>query len=66
MEEAAAITSEFDGNSVEDEIEYLKKGSYSVETSGVTEIAQFMFDNQFIDTEPGAYEDLVFDNVQGD
>ena len=66
VDEAAAITSEFDGNSVEDEVEYLQKGSYSVETSGVTKIAQFMFENQFIDTDPGTYEDLVFDNVQGD
>ena len=66
VDEAAAITSEFDGNSVEDEVEYLKKGSYSVDTSGVTDIARFMFENQFIDTDPGTYEDLVFDNVQGD
>lgn len=66
VEEAAEITSEFDGNSVEDEVEYLKKGSYSIDTTGVTEIAQFMFEHQFIDTDPGAFEDLVFENVQGD
>ena len=65
LEDAAAITSEFDGNSVEDEIEYLKKGSYSVETTGVEEIAQFMFANKFIDIDPGTYENLVFENVQG-
>ena len=66
VEEAAEITSEFDGNSVEDEVEYLKKGSYSIDTTGVTTIARFMFEHQFIDTDPGTFEDLVFENVQGD
>lgn len=65
-EETAELTAELDGNSKEDELEYLKKGTYSVETKGVEEYAKFMYDNAFLDSDPGSYEDLVFDNVKGD
>lgn len=66
LEEAAAITSEYDGNDVEDEIEFLKQGSYSSETKGVKEIAEFMYENGFMENDPGEFEDMVFDNVKGD
>ena len=65
-EEAAEITAEFDGNDIADEIEYLKQGSYSTQTKGIEETAQFMFENGFLEKDPGAYDHLVFDNVQGD
>lgn len=65
-EEAAAITCEYDGNSLEDETEYMQKGVYSTETTGVFELAKFMADNAFIENAPEEYTDLVFDNVTGD
>ncbi len=65
-EEAAGMTYEFDGNSVEEELQYLKAGSYSTKTSGIFECARFMAEAQFIDEAPKAYSDLVFDDVQGD
>ena len=66
LEEAAEITAGFDGNEVEDEIEFLKQGFYSPETKGIESTAQFMFENGFLEADPGTYEDLVFDNVKGD
>lgn len=64
-EEAAKITCEFDGNSEEDELAYMQKSKYMVETSRVFELASFMARTEFIDTAPESYEDLVFDNVSG-
>ena len=29
-------------------------------------MADFMYKNKFVDEDPGAYEDIVFDNVKGD
>ena len=65
LEATAALTSQYDGNSVEDEIRYLGMGSYSAETQGIEDMARFMYDNAFIEADPGAYADLVFDNVKG-
>ena len=65
LEATAALTSQYDGNSVEDEIRYLGMGSYSAETQGIGDMARFMYDNAFIEADPGAYENLVFDNVKG-
>ena len=64
-EEAAKITCDLDGNSLEDEITYMKDGTYSVETIGIFDLAKFMGDAGFIDKAPESYEDLVFDNVSG-
>lgn len=66
LEDAAAITCEYNGNSVEDEIKYMSVGTYSTETSGIFELAQFMYDNEFIENGVESYSDLVFDNVKGD
>ena len=65
MEEAAKITCEFDGNSAEDELAYLQKSKYMVETNRLFEMASFMGRTEFIDTTPESYEDLVFENVSG-
>lgn len=65
-EEAAKITCEFDGNTEQEELEYIKKSNYTVETKGLFELASFMARTEFIENAPGAYEDLVFDNVSGD
>ena len=65
-EEAAKITCEFDGNSEADELAYIQKSKYSIETSGLFELASFMAKTEFIETAPESYEDLVFDNVTGD
>lgn len=65
-EETAKLTSEYDGNSLEDEVRYLKEGIYTVETKGIFDLAVFMAENKFIDKAPEAYSDLVFDNVSGD
>ncbi len=65
-EEVAAITCEFDGNDKYTELEYLRKGVYSPETKGVFELASFMFDNKFVDTSVSSFNDLAFDNVNGD
>ena len=65
VEEAAEITAEYDGNELEKEIEYLKQGYYSPETKGIEATAQFMFENGFLEKDPGSYENLVFDNVKG-
>lgn len=65
MEEAAKITCEFDGNSAEEELAYLQKSKYMVETNRLFEMASFMARTEFIDTAPASYEDLVFDNVSG-
>ena len=63
--EAAELLSAYDGNTPEDELKYLQQGTYSSETKGVLEIAQFMADNAFIQNAPGSYGDLVYDNVKG-
>lgn len=65
-EETAKLTYELDGNTIEDEVAYLKGGHYSVETKSVFRMASFMFENNFIDSDPVSYENLVFDNVVGD
>lgn len=65
-EAAAKITCEFDGNSEEEELGYIQKSKYMIETSGVFELASFMAENGFIDEAPESYEELVFDNVSGD
>lgn len=65
-EAAAKITCEFDGNSEEEELAYIQKSKYMIETRGVFELASFMAKNGFIDEAPESYEDLVFDNVTGD
>lgn len=65
MEETAKITYEQDGNTLEEELEYLKKGKYTTETNGIFELAAFMADHAFIDKKPESYADLVFDNVKG-
>lgn len=66
VKDAAAITYEADGSTQEEEQEYLKKGYYSPETKGIKKMADFMYKNKFVDEDPGAYEDIVFDNVKGD
>ncbi len=64
-EKAAEILHELDSNSVEVELDYIKRGIYTAETNHLFDIARFMYDNGFIDNEPKAYEELVFDNVKG-
>ena len=65
IEATAALTSQFDGNTPEDELRYLQMGNYATQTQGVEAMAQFMFENGFIEADPGAYADIVFDNVKG-
>lgn len=65
IESAASITYELDGNLLEEEINYMSAGKYSVETTGVFELAKFMGETGFIDTVPESYEELVFENVSG-
>jgi NitT/TauT family transport system substrate-binding protein len=65
-ETAASLIYELDGNTLEDELAYMKLGNYSVETSGIFEIATFMAENGFLEVAPASYEDLVFENVKGD
>lgn len=66
LEATAALTCQYDGNSEADELRYLQMGSYSTETRGVADMARFMYENAFIEADPGAYADLVFENVSGD
>lgn len=66
LEEAAKITCEFNGNSEEEEFEYMQKGQYTIETSGIFELASFMARTEFIDNAPNSYSSLVYDNVVGD
>lgn len=66
IEAAAEITHEYNGNTVEEEVEYLKKGNYTEETSGIYELAVFMAENGFSETALEGYSDFVFDNVKGD
>lgn len=66
QEETAKLTCEYDGNTPEDELEYIKKGNYSIETKGLFELSSFMADAEFIDTKPESIDELVFDNVTGD
>ena len=66
VEKAAAITCEYNGNSMEDEIIYMQKGTYAVDTSGIFEMAVFMAEEGFIDKMPVKYEDFVYENVKGD
>ena len=66
LEATADLTCQYDGNSPEDELRYLQMGSYSPETRGVADMAAFMYENAFIEADPGEYADLVFDNVTGD
>ena len=64
-EETAEMLCQLDGNTPEDELKYLQLGSYTAETSGLFDMASFMAENNFIESAPSAYEDLVFDNVEG-
>lgn len=64
-EAAAELTCEFNGNTKEDELKYMQKGNYSVETTGIFDLATFMSSNGFIDKSFADYSDLVFDNVKG-
>ena len=64
-EEAATITCEFNGNSVEEELDYLRKGNYSTETSGLFELSQFMYENGFVEKAADDYYELAFENVKG-
>lgn len=66
LEEAAKITSQTDGNTLEDEIKYMSSSYYSTETKGIFDLAGFMSENGFIDAAPSSYSDLVYDNVKGD
>ena len=66
MEGSAKITCEFNGNTPEDELKYMKAGSYGAETKGVLSLAKFMFANGFVEKDFENYSDLVFDNVSGD
>ena len=65
FEATAKITCEYDGNSYEDELTYLKAGKYSTETVGIFELAGFMFENEFVEKEFESFSDLAFENVQG-
>ena len=65
-EDAAAILCEFDGNTAEEELEYLEKGVYTPQTSKLFEMATFLSDAEFIDKKIESYSDLVYSNVTGD
>lgn len=66
IEATARITCEYDGNTYEDELNYLKAGSYTASTKGLLDLAKFMYENEFLTTELANYSDLVFENVTGD
>ena len=65
LEEAAAITCEFNGNTAEVEADYLNRGVYSTETNGLFELLTFMQDNGFVDKVITSYSELVYENVKG-
>ena len=65
-EDAAAILCEFDGNSAEEELEYLEQGVYTPQTSKLFEMASFMSEAKFLDKAIASYDDLVYSNVTGD
>lgn len=65
-EGSAAITCQYDGNSKEEELNFLKAGSYKKETTGILNLADFMYQNGFTDKQLTDYHDLTFDNVTGD
>lgn len=65
-EEVAKITCEYDGNSYDDELKYLSAGYYSIQTKGISDLANFMSVNGFIDNKLNSYSEIVFDNVTGD
>ena len=65
LEEAAAITCEFNGNTAEVEADYLSRGVYSTETNGLFELLTFMQDNGFVDKVITSYSELVYENVKG-
>ena len=64
-EEAAKLTSQYDGNDVATELAYMKSGYYATETKGVYDLAVFMAENGFIEKAPEKFYDLAFDNVSG-
>lgn len=64
-QEAAAITAEFDGNTVEDELKYMQLGLYSTKTQGVYDLSVFMSENGFLDSKPENYGELAFEGVEG-
>ena len=65
FEATAKITCEYNGNTFEDELFYLKAGSYGAETKGLLDLARFMYENNFVEVSFESYRDLVFDNVKG-
>ena len=65
-EDAAAILCEFDGNSAEEELEYLEQGVYTPQTSKLFEMASVMSEAKFLDKAIASYDDLVYSNVTGD
>lgn len=65
-EDAAALLCEFDGNTAEEELEYLEQGVYTPQTSKLFEMATFMSETAFIDKSIASYDDLVYSNVSGD
>lgn len=65
VQAAADICAKYDGMDASVEAEYMKEGTYSVDTAGLMEIAEFMYEAEFIENCPESYSDLVFDNVKG-
>ena len=66
VENAAGITCELDGNTLDEEMEYMKMGMYKTQTNGIFELAKFMKKAGFIEKEPAEFEELVYKNVEGD
>ncbi len=64
-EKAAEILHELDGNTAEQELDYIERGTYTSETSKLFDLAVFMGENGFTENAPASYQDLVFDNVKG-
>ena len=64
-EEAAKITCVVNGTSEQDELFYLQNGNYSPQTTNLLNIATFMVENGFVDSDSVAMDQLVFQNVVG-
>lgn len=65
-EDAAKITCKYTGNTYEDELIYIQSGFYSTKTTGIMELASFMYTNGFINNELKEYTEVVYSNVSGD
>lgn len=65
-EDAAKALCDLDGNSAEDELDYLQQGTYDSATKNLGTMATFMAENDFLEGDAVSYDDLVFDNVTGD